>query len=534
MNEHHPTITDPADNDDAGGSAISRRRADDGMALPLVIIMTAVVALTVVSLATFSLTSLKSGRVSEERVARLTAADAGLRYAIDQLKLRNAGCILDTQTAVLPGVTTDFNSTGAEVTCVQHTSGYENLNIQAFATALTGEGVPPAIGLMKTSGGSDTPIKKIFGGPVYLERIDAGAVGELGKKIKIEDGPLLYHDTSPSVPCTSVSASSITTQIVFEPALVYGPVCVSRGWKDLFKSPEVPDLTSLPDRSGSVPLPAPLGSYTDVGSCRVFEPGRYISPPDVQNRDSYFKSGDYLFDFPLADPVFEVKSSTVTMGVVNPQTATVNDEPNPNCDAAQTDDKNDPLKVGEFGATIYMAGKSQINIQTHGHIEIHARVQDATFVSIQALCVPNGGWCRPSGGGGFATAKQSTATAAAGDFIMYTDSGNNKELVTHALLYAPLGQFQFGNTTNTATQKMLGGMVLARLDLHASASASNFEIAVPISPITAKITLTSTATKGSDTSIQAVVEYRPYEPDIVDRVRVNSWRVCESTYCTTP
>jgi hypothetical protein len=54
---------------------------------------------------------------------------------------------------------------------------------------------------------------------------------------------------------------------------------------------------------------------------------------------------------------------------------------------------------------------------------------------------------------------------------------------------------------------------------------------VPTSPITAEILLKSTAAKDGQTAVQAVVEYRPYEPNIDDRVRINSWRVCAQAVC---
>jgi hypothetical protein len=37
--------------------------------------------------------------------------------------------------------------------------------------------------------------------------------------------------------------------------------------------------------------------------------------------------------------------------------------------------------------------------------------------------------------------------------------------------------------------------------------------------------------KNGETSIRALVEYRPYEKEIDDRIRVNSWRVCETSAC---
>ncbi len=115
--------------------------------------------------------------------------------------------------------------------------------------------------------------------------------------------------------------------------------------------------------------------------------------------------------------------------------------------------------------------------------------------------------------------------------MLYTDSGNNKEFVAHALVYAPLAQIEFGNVTNTATQRMRGGLIVSRLVLQSSTSATNFEISVPTSPITAEILLTSTAVSEGLTTVQAVVQYRPYETSVDDRVRVNSWRVCSTASC---
>ncbi len=97
-------------------------------------------SMVVLAIATYATTSLSYGQVAEDRSDRLSAADAGMRYAIDQLKLRNAGCILDTQEAVLPGVDADFNNARATVVCERVTSGYEG--IQAFAAVMTGVGVP--------------------------------------------------------------------------------------------------------------------------------------------------------------------------------------------------------------------------------------------------------------------------------------------------------------------------------------------------------------------------------------------------------
>jgi hypothetical protein len=115
--------------------------------------------------------------------------------------------------------------------------------------------------------------------------------------------------------------------------------------------------------------------------------------------------------------------------------------------------------------------------------------------------------------------------------LVLTQSGNNKEMVAHGLIYAPLAQMEFGNVSNTAIQKMLGGLVLSRAVLQSSTSATNFEISVGGNPIDADVMLTSTAVlNGRTTQIRAVVEYRPLNAT-GNRVKVSSWRVCAVAGC---
>ena len=515
------------------------QKSDKGLALPMVLIMSSVIALVVVSLASYTISSLSYGQVTENRSDQLSAADAGMRYAIDQLKLRNAGCILDTQEAQLPGVQADFNGATASVTCERITSGFEG--IQAYAAVMTGEGLPGSMSLLSSQSGSNA---KVLGGPVYMTRVDNDAF-ELSPPVNIEDGPLLYHDTSGAVPCSSVKASTMPSQLVFDPELIFGPVCVSVAWTDLFDSPTVPNLMGLATLDGTLPLTDPGGSYTDVntaGKCRIFEPGRYITPPDLTGVDAYFKSGDYLFDLPSGNDEFAIRQGVVTAGTINPLTTSANEIPNTNaCNQAQADDAAteaaDALARAyvppeAYGATFYFTEKSHINVATQGSLEIHARLQGTSdYVSVQTLCDPGEDWCNADGDGGTGDWSEIEAGGSDPNFL-FTDSGNNKEFVAHALVYAPLAQVEFGNVSNTATQKMLGGLIVSRLVLQSSTSATNFEISVPTSPITAEIQLTSTATKdGGSTSIRAVVEYRPYESDIDERIRVNSWRVCETDGC---
>ena len=501
---------------------------DRGSILPMTLVFVAAIAVTVMALMSYVLANFRHAESAELRSDRLTAADAGMRYAIDQLKLRNAGCILDTQEAVLPGVEADFNGVSASVTCERITNGFEG--IQAYAAVMTGAGLSPSEALLVSQSGSNS---KVLGGPVYMARVDAGSF-DLGPPVKIEDGPLLYHDPAATERCIPVNSSTLPGQLQFEPELVYGPICVSTPWEELFVSPVVPDLTGAADRDGSASLSSDpvTGSYTDITTagrtCRVFEPGRYSTPPDTRGIDAYFQTGDYVLDFAGQ---WEIRQSVVWAGRMNPLTTTTPEIPiNSACAAAQT---ADPAPPDETGATIYVADAASINVATQGSIEINSRQQGTNFVSVQTLCAPNGSWCGPSGDGGLGLSSSLTAPASSpAESVIYTDSGNQKEFVAHALVYAPLAQMEFGNVTNTATQRMKGGLIVSRLVLQSSTSATNFEISVPTSPVTAQILLTSTAVADGATSVQAVVEYRPYESSIDDRLRVNSWRVCAKVRCS--
>ncbi len=525
---------------------------DRGSALPLTLVITIVLALVVVGIARYSAASLRFGRVAEDRSDRLSAADAGMRYAIDQLKLRNAGCILDTQEAVLPGVDADFNDATAAVVCERVTNGFEG--IAAYAAVMTGEGLSSTDALLLSAGGAS--VDKVLGGPVFMSTVEDTSFA-LNAAVRIENGPLLYYDSSGTVPCSSKKPNELAPvsdgDLVFSPELIFGPICVTVPWTDLFDSPEVPDLTTLTIRDGAAPLTDPNGSYQDIsgaGGCRVFEPGRYITPPDVQNRDSYFRSGVYLVDLPAGNETFEVVSSVVTAGGVNPLVSSDNEIGGQTNRCLQVQDDDESL--GLYGATFYLTGGSHIVVRQQGALEVHALQQGTDYVSIQALCDPDpngngtpeaiefetipgeqdGYWCNADGDGGTGTFSTLTAPAPTSlDTIIYTREGNNREIATHALVYAPLAEMEFGNATNTADQKLLGGLIVARLKLQSSASATNFEISVPTSPITAKIQLTSNAYKRGKTTIRAVVEYRPYEDDIDDRVRINSWRVCDIDSC---
>jgi hypothetical protein len=552
---------------------VTTRRApgtDRGLVLPFVLIVTVVLALVVVAVARYTTTNLTYGQVTEERNDRLAAADAAMRYAVDQIKVGAAPCLYDSVTVDLPVVADDFNGATGTVECATLSGGLES--IQGWAAVLTGQGVPSTEFLVSTQGGS---IPKVLNGPVWMSRVTPDSFDLANNAgIRIDDGPLV-HDGGPD-PCVNVGkfgspgpGPKLPDDVDFEPNLVFGPVCSSTPWyaQPAFAEPPIPiDLELLVKRDGLVAesgMPmwgslGVLGSYRDLTSgsddCRVYRPGRYLRPPDVASVNAYFMSGDYYFDFrdptvvappslahadlpsaTAADSTVLIRQSLVTAGRLDTSIIPAAELANPECDFVAAADPG-------FGATFYFGGSAHIRISNQGAMEIMPRQQGPDdYVALHALCDwttnanQESSWCLSSGGaiiaGANASQLRAPATAASPNLV-FTEPGNDREMVVNGLIYAPLAQMEFGNVTNSAVQRFRGGLVLARAELQASSSAENFEIGVGGSPLDALIRLESTGAKnGLETRISAIVQYDPTVTILDDRIAVNSWRVCDASGC---
>ena len=143
---------------------------DRGVMLPIVLVVTVVMSLAVIAIANYVSTDLSYGRVTIDRANRLAAADAVMNYGIDQLKLRNAGCLLSTGVSSLPGLNSPVNGAASTLTCQRVGGGIGD--IQAWAAVMTGIGVPTNGAnayLLSTQSGN--AVDKILGGPVYMDRV---------------------------------------------------------------------------------------------------------------------------------------------------------------------------------------------------------------------------------------------------------------------------------------------------------------------------------------------------------------------------
>lgn len=465
---------------------IRRRNArDDGAILPLVLIMTLVISMIVMALATYITTSLRYGHIVEERADRLAAADGGLRYAIERLgNSAYAGCLTNLGNT---GYTIDFpvqvNGADVDVTCTKGSNGIGD--IKAWAIIVTGQGVPAGEWFWRSqSGGGKT---KLLGGPVWIT--DPGR-SDLKSPVEVEDGDIWYHRPDCANPSPPLALES---NLTFTPDF-RGTICVESTWDQIYTEPTVGSFPGVTDLANTNPAPVPNGS------CTVFSPGRYTTMPAL-GANTYFKSGNYYFHNVTVD----FTNSTATAGW--PDFNRYGDQQfvaNAPCAAAMSADST---SGSEPGATFYLGGSSKIEIGNKGSLEIMRRLQGDSLVSIQALSSSN--------------ANQAASTLGYNSNVIYTKSGNNSDLAMHGLIWAPKAQLEFGNVTNSANGQLLGGAVVSRIVLQASASASAFIIRVETSPIAYELRLDSTATlKGKSTTMTAVVQVDDQGTTAVRSLRV--------------
>ena len=463
--------------------------ADRGAILPLVLVASVVSSLLVISITTFVTADLRYGAVVEDRADRLAAADGGMRYGIE--KLRNFQTLCTTGAGTGGGYTTIFppiiNGAVTEVTCRR--VGDHISDVQGWGVVVTGEGVPAGTTIFNTTGtGGSSSNVKTFSGPVYVD--DPTRIS-LAARLTIEDGDLWYTSSDCDAPITIPGMSS--GYLTFTPDFFRGPLCTNLAWNGGLFNP--PSPTTIPTSPVNPP-------HSTTGSCRVFSPGKYTALP--LSGDNYFKAGEYYFENLPVSLQNQTMIGGFPGGAGDGQKIV-----NTVCAQAMADDESATLSVGGTGgATFYLGGSSSFEVLNGAGLEIFRRRVDDSFLSMFAL--------EASGAGYLAS------TRTYSSWLIETKSGGNNDMAIHGLVWAPLAALTLGNVSNAANGQLLGGVVVAILDIQASNSAQAFAIGIETSPVEAKLLLISTSTKGGrSTSVRAVVQFRPDSSELA----VNSWRV---------
>jgi Tfp pilus assembly protein PilV len=456
-------------------------RRDEGSILPIALVVSVVLSIVVMGLASYTTTALKYGQVVENRADRLSAAEAGLRHMLEQEQ--EAGGLCTTALGGGAGTTMKIPDTisgaSVEINCKQ--VGSTLSNITAWAVVITGEGgVPDGQGLVTTSGNGQT---KVFGGPSYIAR--TGLLG-IGAPLEMRDGNLWYTDGACEEGGEYVSNGSGFGSLSFSPAS-RGLWCTNQTWSQMFREPSIGTVPNVVDPP-----------YEDIAGCRVFVPGRYTVTPEW-GANTYLKSGNYYFNTGLM-PLKQVTVTAGREGVGGSQ----QEVDNPPCDAIRDGDT-------PTGATLYLDGSSSFQMQTQGALEVLRRQQNYDLVAIQALPTSTLDYTVP---------------------ILATDTGNKKQLSIQGMVWAPRSTIEFGEVTNVTAAQLTGGAVVASLKASASASITGFVIQVAGSPQKDKLQYTATATKDGTTQVRVIAQARFSKPATGGGVGtwefvVNSWRVCD-------
>jgi hypothetical protein len=457
--------------------------------LPLVLVVSVLFALVIVALARLVTTDLAFADVAAARAERQAAAISAIDYAVERIALGQTLCNSPSgDFGPVDGDIVDLNDTTVTIDC-DRVSGDES-DIAGWTLLLTGEGT--SADMYEVQGGGTKRIT----GPVYVDDIAEIDINGSGPQLVHEHGDLWFRRSS----CPSTG--TVPGNYAFEPATVHGPRCTTASWTDLVAEPPVPDLSTLTART--------MADVTTVGTCAVFPPGRYTDPLDFSGSpgpapDVYFQSGVYWFDdVGRIEPFNSMQRVWFGHpGSISPLVA------NPDCEQARTLDPN----VGGSGAVAYLSGDSRL--RTNGQVELFPRRVGDDLVSIHAL-----------GAGSPYGASNPNPTSVP---IVRVRSGSNNAAIFHGLVFAPGGFLEFANASNTARQQLLGGAVLSRIDIGASASATGFRIARAATPALVQLRITAVATDGEgiSTTVVAVVDHRPDLPlaNRAARVAVRSLNV---------
>lgn len=446
------------------------RRRDEGAILPLVLVVTVVLSIIVVGIATYTSAGLRYGQQSEARAGRLASAQGAMDDALEQLSLRSSLCATAAGGA---GIDVPFPETvnGSNVVVSCRIVGGALPPADGWAIVITEEGAPATGNTFQFSLGGKPEIN----GPIFL---NSPSRSEFQQATTIVEGDIWYPDdgcaeSNPSDPGVQFARSSVTlNNLSFDPS-TRGIYCVNRTWDQLFGTNLIvaPEVSTYNNGANAAYLNP---GYNVEGSCRVFEPGYYTNLPLGNN--NYFKSGVYVFD---NLGTVTLKNKTMTMGNVTRQEFPAVD--NTACDTVRLNDS-------DAGATLYTKGNTRFVSQSNSGIEVSGRQQGTAFVAVHSL----------------------TSSLGYSTPLFTADNGAKKEVAIQALLWAPYNSLQFDTIPAQKAAVLRGGAVVAGFTGGVSAAAVGFVIEVPTSAASTKLLLESTATDSQgENTVRVIANYRP-------------------------
>ncbi len=484
---------------------MSRRRRDDGVILPLTLVIVIVLGAVIAAVATYASATLRYGQVVEESADRLVAANGAMDNALEALDRNASLCALTTLANAADGYEYDLLSPTAAVSTINgvnpsircRTIGGAVTGVEEFALILTGD---PGTGardgaILNVAGSND--LRKVIDGPVFMGESPRPQSVSLSTKLTIQDGDLWYGSPTCPGPVSIPLYPNGNQNVLITPA-GYAVRCIeTTHWDALFAS-------ARPSEAAVVGLALPEKGPEDIAGCTVWWPGSYSVAPAVANNSyNYFRSGDYYF----ASGNFTLDHAYALFGWPGPtgpgipgkgKTSGGNDTlaENPCRGAWESDDD-------QGGATIFLGDDARITVGQRSALEVSGRDQAGRLVAVHALEV------------------EGTPSMIHGDnpagplplptrLIAVTALGNQKQVSVQGLIWAPFASIELDNIANDAVAALTGGAVVSEIFLRASNSATNVLVSNGSTPADRRLEITGTAVSanGGETSVRAIVTYR--------------------------
>lgn len=467
-----------------------RLREDDGAVLVLALLFITAIALLTTSV--LARTTAATGKTAVERqfLTKRYAAEAGLEYAVQQIRQRPNLC--PSSATVNGDLLTPDDLLGSALPV---NNPEQPLQVDCEVTSLNDIGFggyglitrdPSAAGL-QVIGAASTELK--INGPVFLSDLDDPL------KFDVTDGDLLVrHD-----PATCPSAESLDVTLNSPHVLA----CVTTEAPD--PVPTLPDM-AMTNRGAD---PAGGNSHSKY-DCSAWQPGRYTSINlDTNN---YFASGVYYFE----DVDLMLSKGSITGGMPdddNGETKTTQAScKKANGDQVTDADVNGAGSSNGTGVKFILGGSSRIIADNpKGVIELFARQAPSDAVAaaegtqrVSVMTVKS-----------TTTRSGVTYTRSAHDFTsvvfgVANDSsgggGSTLEMVVHGGVYAGDGLVQVRN--NKANTQFRGGLVAGRLEISTSANVDGFNIGIRTTPQPRIIRITSVAGPETERRVTATATAR--------------------------
>lgn len=468
-----------------GDAMLARRRTDDeGAILILALLFILVISLLTTSVLFRSTVGIKNVNVERGFVSKRYAAEAGLEYAIQQLRLRSNLC--PSSPTINGNRLQPSDLLGSNGNTAQVNNPYPSVAISCTVTSNNDVGVngyglitrdTSAAGLTVT-GAAGEYLK--IDGPVFL--------GDL-------EDPLRFDVTNGDVIADQAGTCPTPASITLKVAAPYSLICTTDTPPDPVVTLPTVDLTAQNQTAAK---------KWNKNKCSAFAPG-YYKKIDL-NDNNYFASGVYYFE----DVDLTLTAASLTGG------APSSDEAKTTSASCLRDDDSAASDIDVTGASgtgvkFILGGTSRLIADNpKGVVELFGRkgtvagaagegTQGVSFMTVRSTVTNAAGF------------KFKQSSLGYGDVVLgvsnTTGGGGSKlELVMHGAVDAPDALVKVRN--NKANTQFLAGIVAGQLDISTSANVSGFNVGIHTTPQPRDLKIVSVAGGSGERTITATATVR--------------------------